>query len=174
MGIFDIIVSVMVLIALVNGWRKGLIAQLCSLIAIIGGVWLASEFGAKVGSLFGIEPQYAKAAGFLVIFVAVLILLMIVSRIVKKLFSFIGLGILDSIFGAMLSVAKVALVMGLLCSAFDSLNEGLGFVEKSTLDNTIFFRPLCRSTEVLDLFDADQVEKVIEEQVKKTVDSIDV
>lgn len=174
MGIFDIIVSIVALVALVNGWRKGLITQLCSLIAVIGGIWLALEFGAEVGGLFGIEPRYAKAAGFLAIFLVVLILLAIVSRMVKKLFSFVGLGILDSIFGAMLSVAKVALIMGIICSAFDSLNGGLGMVEKSKLDDTIFFRPLCRTTEVFDLFDVDEAEKVIEEKVKKTVESINV
>ena len=142
MGIFDIVVSILALIALVNGWRKGLTVQACSIIAIIGGIWLASTFGADVGNLFGVEPRFEKAAGFLTIFLVVLIVLAILSRMVKKLFSFVGLGVLDSLFGALISVAKVALVLGILCSAFDSLNAGGRFIEKKRLDKTIFFRPL--------------------------------
>lgn len=149
MGIFDIVVSILALIALVNGWRKGLTVQACSIIAIIGGIWLASTFGADVGNLFGVEPRFEKAAGFLTIFLVVLIVLAVLSRMVKKLFSFVGLGVLDSLFGALISVAKVALVLGILCSAFDSLNAGGRFIEKKSLDKTIFFRPLCRTVEVL-------------------------
>ena len=172
MGVFDIVVSILILIALVNGWRKGLTIQFCSIAAIAGGIWLASAFGAQVGEVFNIEARYAKAAGFLIIFFVVLILLAIISRLAKKLFSFVGLGIVDSICGALISAAKVALIMGILCSAFDSLNAGGRFVEKSKLDKTIFFRPLCRTMEIFDLFDIDEAGKALEKTVKKTVDSI--
>ena len=171
MGIFDIAVSILALIALVNGWRKGLIAQVCSIAAIVGGIWLASAFGSEVGAMFGVEARYAKVAGFLVIFLLTLIALAIISQIIKKIFSFVGLGALDSIFGALLSVAKTALILGVLCSAFDSLNGGFGLVEKDKLDKTIFFRPLCRATEVFDLFDIEEVSKDLEKRVKSTVES---
>lgn len=174
MGIFDIVVSILALIALVNGWRKGLTTQFCSIVAVIGGIWLASSFGAEVGAWMDVEARYAKPAGFLVIFFVVLILLAVLSRLVKRLFSFVGLGVLDSLFGALISVAKVALILGILCSAFDSLNAGGRFIEKKTLDKTIFFRPLCRTMEVFDLFDIEKAEKALEKSVKKTVDSIDI
>ena len=164
----------MLLIALVNGWRKGLTIQFCSIVAIIGGIWLASSFGTEVGAMFNVEAKYTKAVGFLVIFFVVLIALAVLSRVVKKLFSFVGLGVLDSIFGALISAAKVALIMGILCSAFDSLNAGGRFVEKSKLNKTIFFRPLCRTMEVFDLFDIDEAGKALEKTVKKTVDNINV
>lgn len=174
MGVFDIIVSILILIALINGWRKGLTIQLCSIIAIIGGIWLASAFGTEVGSMLEIDPRYAKATGFLIIFAVVLIALAVLSRLVKNIFKFVGLGILDSLLGAMISAAKVTLIMGILCSAFDSLNAEGRFVEKSALDKTIFFRPLCRTMEVFDLFDIDGAGKVLEETVKKTVENINV
>ena len=174
MGIFDIVVSVLALIALVNGWRKGLVVQICSIVAVVGGIWLASAFGSDVGAMFGIEERYSKTAGFLIIFLVVLILLAIISRMVKKFFSFVGLGILDSVFGGLLSVAKVALVLGVLCSAFDSLNAGGRFVEQGKIDKTIFFRPLCRTIEIFDLFEIEKAGKALEETVKKSVDNINV
>ena len=174
MGIFDIIIGIIILIALVNGWRKGLIVQICSIAAIIGGIWLASEFGSEVGNMFGVDAKYAKAAGFLTIFFVALILLAVLSRIVKKLFSFVGLGFLDSIFGGLLSVAKAALILGVICSAFNALNGEGRFVDKKSLDNTIFFHPLCRTIEVFDLFDVEQARKVVGDSVKETMDNIDV
>ena len=114
-----------------------------------------------------IDPRYAKATGFLIIFAVVLIALAVLSRLVKNIFKFVGLGILDSLLGAMISVAKVTLIMGILCSAFDSLNAEGRFVEKSALDKTIFFRPLCRTMEVFDLFDIDGTGKVLKKQSRK-------
>lgn len=174
MGIFDIAVSVLALIALVSGWRKGFIAQICGIVAIVGGIWLAASLGSEVGAIFNLEPQYTKPAGFLVIFLAVLIALAIVSRVIKSLFSFVGLGFVDSIFGGLLSIAKTALILGVLCSAFDSLNAGVGLVEKSKLDSTIFFRPLCRTTEVFDLFDIEEAGKNLEKTVKEKVENLNV
>ena len=174
MGIFDIAVSVLALIALVSGWRKGFIAQICGIVAVVGGIWLAASFGSEVGAIFNLEPQYIKPAGFLVIFLVVLIALAIVSRVIKSLFSFVGLGFVDSIFGGLLSIAKTALILGVLCSAFDSLNAGVGLVEKSKLDNTIFFRPLCRTTEVFDLFDIEEAGKNLEKTVKEKVENLNV
>lgn len=174
MGIFDIIVGIIILIALINGWRKGLIVQICSIVAIVGGIWLAAEFGGEVGEMFGVEARYAKVAGFLTIFLLALILLAVLSSIIKKLFKFVGLGFLDSIFGGLLSVAKAALILGVLCAAFNALNGEDRFVDKKSLDDTIFFRPLCRTIEVFDLFDVEQAGKVLEDSVKKSVDNIDV
>lgn len=174
MGIFDIVVGILALTALVNGWRKGLIAQVCSIAAVVGGIWLALTFGTEVGTMLGVEARYAKAAGFLAIFLLTLIVLAIISQIIKKIFSFVGLGALDSIFGALLSVAKTALILGVLCSAFDSLNAGINLVEKEKLDNTIFFRPLCRATEVFDLFDIEEISKDLEGKVKSGVEGINI
>ena len=174
MGIFDIVISVFALIALVTGWRKGLIIQVCSIAAIFGGMWLAAAFGEEVGTLCSIDVKYAKAAGFLIIFFVVLILVAVLSRVAKKLFKFVGLGVLDSVFGALLSVAKVGLVIGILCSAFNALNGDGRFVKTQTLDNTIFFRPLCRATEVFDLFDIDEVGKTLEETKKSVTNQTDV
>ena len=174
MGIFDILVLIVALVALVNGWRKGLVVQACSIAAVVCGVWLAASFGAEVGAFLGIDPRYAKAAGFLLIFLLALVLLSVVSLLVKKLFSFAGLGVMDSILGGLLSVAKVAIILGFACSAFDSLNAGINLVEKEKLDNTIFFRPLCRATEVFDLFDIEEIGKDLEGKVKSGVEVINI
>ena len=168
MGIFDIVVGIIALVALVNGWRKGLIVQVCSIVAIVAGIWLSSAYGTEVGSMLSVDPQYAKPAGFMIIFAAVLVVLTLLSRIVKKLFSFVGLGAVDSILGALLSVAKVAIVVGFLCSAFNNLNGDGRFIEKSKLEASIFFSPLCRAAEVFDLFDVKQAEKFLEDKTHDT------
>ena len=171
MGIFDIFVGIIALVALVNGWRKGLIAQVCSIVAIVAGIWLSASFGETVGSMLSVDAQYAKPAGFMIVFAAVLIVLALLSRVVMKIFSFVGLGVVNSALGAVLSVAKYALILGFLCSAFNNFNGNGRIIDKSKLDGTIFFRPLCRAADVIDLFDVQQAEKFLEDKTEKLLEN---
>ena len=114
MNIFDIITALFAIIALLNGWRKGFISQLCSLVGILGGIALAITFNGEVGALFGIDPAYAKPVGFIITFLVTSIAMSFIAKIVGSLFSAIGLGGLDSLLGVALSMLKYALVLSVL------------------------------------------------------------
>lgn len=61
MNFFDIITIIAFVWAVVSGWRSGLVAQLLSLAGIVAGLILAIRFGARVGTMLGIDrssPQW--------------------------------------------------------------------------------------------------------------------
>lgn len=168
MNLFDIVICVIALIAVVNGWRRGFVIQLCGIAAIGVGIWLAAKLGDSVGAWLHVDGRYAFAAGFLVVFAAVLIVVAILGRLVKSLFDFVGLGIFDSIFGMLLSLFKAALVVGILCTAFDSLNGNGRFIKQARLDHSLFYRPLCNVTQsVFRFFDKVDIDGTVDEIVKK-------
>ena len=87
MNIFDIITIIIALFAIFNGWRKGFISQLLSLVGIVGGVALAITFGDEVGALFKIDAAYSKVVGFIItFFVAAIVALGLFFRESIKLF----------------------------------------------------------------------------------------
>ena len=47
MSVIDLIVGLLMLWAVFNGWRQGLILQLCSLAGIVLGAWLGIRFGTE-------------------------------------------------------------------------------------------------------------------------------
>ena len=51
MSVIDLIVGLLMLWAVFNGWRQGLILQLCSLAGIVLGAWLGIRFGTEAGAL---------------------------------------------------------------------------------------------------------------------------
>ncbi len=168
MNLFDIVICVIALIAVVNGWRRGFVIQLCGIAAIGVGIWLAAKLGDSVGAWLHVDGRYAFAAGFLVVFAAVLIVVAILGRLVKSLFDFVGLGIFDSIFGMLLSLFKAALVVGILCTAFNSLNGNGRFIKPARLDHSLFYRPLCNATQsVFRFFDKVDIDGTVDEIVKK-------
>ena len=60
---FDILVALVLVVAVWNGVRRGLIMQLCSLVGIVVGLWLASHLGEDVGELFGVADEYEYLVG---------------------------------------------------------------------------------------------------------------
>lgn len=171
MNIFDIVVCILAVIAVINGWRRGFVVQAFGLAAIVIGVFVAAKTGAEAGVRLGIEAKYAAIAGFAIVFVAVVLVLMLVARLLRGLFKFAGLGILDVLLGVLLSLLKVGLVLGILCAIFDKVNDGAHFVPRSTLDKSITYRPLCNMVESFGVWGRTAVDETTR-AVEKTLENI--
>ena len=116
MSVIDLIVGLLMLWAVFNGWRQGLILQLCSLAGIVLGAWLGIRFGTEAGALLHLDEEFATAGGFLAVFVVVLIAVAIVGRLLRKVFHFAGFGIPDHLLGVAVSAAKTLLILGVRTS----------------------------------------------------------
>ena len=55
MNILDIILAIVLAFGAVQGFRKGIISQLCGIVGVLLGAWLAFKFGAKLGDWIGVE-----------------------------------------------------------------------------------------------------------------------
>lgn len=139
MNFFDIITLIALVWAVVSGWRSGLVSQLLSLAGIIAGLILAIRFGAQVGTMLGIDPQFAAVAGFAVTFVASVIIAAILAKFMRTMLSFIGLHSLDTLLGILLSVVKALLILSVSYAAFDSLNADMKLVDKKYIESSRSF-----------------------------------
>ncbi len=142
MNYIDIIVWITLALAFINGWRQGAVVQGCSILGILIGVWLATKHGTSLGLWLHIDAQWAAVGGFLILFLAVIIGVGLVSRLVRSIFKFAGLGVLDSMLGVVLSIFKYAVILSLLFGAFDGLNNQFKFVSKSVLAESKFYAPV--------------------------------
>lgn len=161
MSIIDLIAGAALAWALFNGWRRGVIQQLCSLAGIVLAVWLGIRLGPQTGALLGLEAEFAPAGGFLAVFVAVLIAVGIAGRLLRRVFHFAGFGILDRLAGAVVSAVKTLLILSLLASSFDDLNRDGAFVREETLERSICYRPLVGLTDTLFPFLERAKERII-------------
>lgn len=149
MNVIDLIVCLVLVLAVWNGWRQGFIVQICSLAGIAVGIWLASRFGGEVGRWLGLEEQVAAAGGFITVLVAVVLVVAIAARLVRRVFHFAGLGVADILLGVAVSAVKYLLVLSLLFSAFDRLNADYTLVEPRTIERSRSYGPILRLSESL-------------------------
>lgn len=142
MNAIDLIVCLVLALAVWNGWRKGFVLQVFSLAGLVAGIWLAVRFGAAVGAWLRLDDTIAAAGGFVVVLLAVMLLVAVAGRLVRKIFHFVGFGILDVVLGIAVSVLKYLLLLSVLLSAFDALNENYAIVKRQTIEGSKTYEPL--------------------------------
>ena len=171
MTVFDIFVFIVAAIAVFTGWRRGFAVQAFNFFAIVLGLFVAATTGPVAGAKLGFDPSYAVPAGFLVIFLLVAGVLLLIGRFMRKMLRSIGLGSLDVLLGILVSLLKTALILGILCTVFDKFNDGAHFIDRSKLDKSVTYRPLCRTVEVLGVW-GREVGTGTEEVVRDALDKI--
>ena len=149
MNIFDLIVYLALAWAIFNGWRRGLLLQIFSLVGIVAALYLGVLYGAEAGSMLGMEGTTAQIGGFIAIFVASLIVIAIVARLLRGVFKLAGLGIADTLLGIALSVLKVGLVVSVLFSGFAALNKDYKLASKEKVAASRWFEPVAGVTDKL-------------------------
>ena len=142
MNTIDLIVCLVLLVAVWCGFRRGVILQVCSLAGIVLGIWLAARYGAEVGALLHLEERFAAAGGFVTVLVVVILAVALLGRLLRKLFHFAGFGVPDVVLGIVVSVAKYLLVLSVLFSAFDALNEDYCLVGPRTIERSKSYKPV--------------------------------
>lgn len=146
MNAVDIITLVVVLLAIVRGWRKGFASQLLALIAVIIGILLAVKYCEVVGTWLHVTPAVRSALGFIVTFVAVLIAVTILSKLLQGALSHMGLKSMDTLFGIVLSFIQAAVILCIAYSSFDAVNNTYGMVDKKYLESSVSYCPICNLT----------------------------
>ena len=161
MNVFDIIVYLALAWALFNGWRRGFLLQMLSLVAVVAALYFAAQYGNELERLAGIEVGMPGLAGFIVIFVGALLLISIAAYLLRAVFSFAGLGMADTLLGMLFSVAKVMLIVSVLFSWFASVNKSYDWVSKSTIEQSRWFEPVKGITVKLTPYFEDLADKLL-------------
>lgn len=130
MNWLDIVIILLLLLAVWEGWRQGVITQVLGLAAFVVGIFLAWRFGAQVGGIFGMEGVTATVAGFAIVLVVVIVAVALVGRLTRGLFRIAGLGALDRILGVLFSILKTSLIAGVMLMLAEAADPG-GKVLKS-------------------------------------------
>ena len=69
MNVFDIIVYLALAWAVFNGWRRGFLLQMMSLVAVIAALYFAAQYGSELERILAINVGVEGVVGFIIIFV---------------------------------------------------------------------------------------------------------
>ena len=153
MNSLDIFILIPIVLGFVLGIFKGLIKELASLAAIVLGIYAAKMFSPfvthRLVDFFDLSVNTAATVAYLLLFIAVVVALLIIVRLIDKLLSAIALGGINKLLGGIFGAFKFALIVSVLLNVFDVLDSRFSFVEKETIETSISYKPVMKLAPVL-------------------------
>ncbi len=116
--LLDLIYVVIVILAVLQGYRRGLVVGLFSLVAVIIGLAAAMKLsivaGKYIGNLIKISDEWLPIISFAVVFLLIVLLIRLGARAVEKTVEMAMLGWVNKIGGILFYVAIYSIVFSVL------------------------------------------------------------
>lgn len=162
MAIIDIFIIIPIIWGGFNGFKKGLIIEVASVIALAAGVYLGMKFSELVSGWIQnwmSEPSaYVNLISFSLVFIAVLILVFFFARILERGINLALLSPINKILGIVFGAAKMFLAVGILLILIDGYSEKSNDFIQSQKDNSLLYGPLTKTAkQVIPEFELNNV-----------------
>ncbi len=192
---FDLIASIIILLLGLKGILNGLFKEAFGLIGIIGGLFVASRVGDKVGAylnenIFNFSNASAISfTGFLFTLAVFWLAMIAIGFAFKKLSSLSGLGLVDKILGFVFAAGKFFLIAAVIAFAVYNVKAIRPHLNSATKGSILFpilvktggyimkIDPSEISSDINTTIDEttqkvkEKIQTNVEEQVKKAVSS---
>jgi membrane protein required for colicin V production len=124
--ILDIIVAVILILAIIKGYRQGLIVALFSFIALIIGLAAALKLSAVVAGYIGkavnVSDKWLPIISFAVVLLIVVLLVRVGAKFIQKTVELAMLGWVNRVGGILLYAALYILIFSVLLFYADQMN----------------------------------------------------
>lgn len=150
MSFLDIILGSLLLYAAYKGLVNGLFAELASLISLLIGIFIAVKFSdittEALAKVVHWNPKTIQITAFFLTFILVVIAITLLAKVLTQIASFAYLGWINKIGGAVVRILKTVLIISIFLSLFEKINYDNFFANKETLDRSIFYRPIQKTS----------------------------
>ncbi|NBC81940.1 MAG: CvpA family protein [Bacteroidetes bacterium] len=146
MNYIDLIFIIILAYSAYKGFSKGFVIYAASFVALILGILGAMRFSWFTVNLltqyFELSARNVSIISFAVTFIAIVIGVHFLARVMDKIMKAVALGFLNRIFGLLFSLAKTGFIISVVLVIFNTVNEKTQIIKQETLDNSIFYKPI--------------------------------
>ncbi|HBK32764.1 CvpA family protein [Limibacterium fermenti] len=175
MNWLDFTTGVFLLIALINGYRKGLINQAIVLATVI----LSAVFGGKaakmllpeVTRLIDVAPNVAHVLSYVFAFIGIAIVISLIGRLIERFIEVIHLSSINRMLGSVLAVASTMVVLSIFLNLVLMLDTQENVIKSKTKEESFFFnRVEAVVPAIVPYLNKDVWEEYIPERYRKEVE----
>ena len=144
MNYIDIVLVVPLLWGIFKGFKKGLIIELVSLIALVLGVWGSVHFSDFAAQLLSehIQEKYLSLTAFMLTFIAIVVLIYFLGKLLEKVINIIQLKFVNKLLGACFGLLKFGLIISVLLFIIERYNKKFDFIPSNFLSSSILYKPM--------------------------------
>jgi len=135
LNVLDIVFLIIIVLSVIFGIIKGFVRELFSLAFFILALVLSFLYYSEIGEWYGenLSRNIANFAGFITIFVVILVIGSLVTYLVKKLFILGPLKSIDRIFGGVFGMVRGILLVCIIVFVFIAFQVNDKLIKESRL-----------------------------------------
>ena len=148
MNYIDIIIAILVILAAVKGFSRGIIKEIISCFALIVGIYIAANFSIFLESyLLDTFPKYEKfisITAFIVVFIIVFLSFKLAGILINKIAISLRLGLVNKSLGTVFGASKAVLLIAIALFEINHLSSSFGnIIPKEQKQKSVLFEPIC-------------------------------
>ena len=146
MNYIDLVLGIILIIAAIQGFRKGFIIEAASLAALILGIWGAIKFSdwtaGYISKTFNYHSDSLGIIAFLLTFIGIVVLVHLLGKILDNTIKAVALGFLNRLAGIIFGMLKVAVILSILLLLFDSVDENVHILPAKQKAESKIYSPM--------------------------------
>ena len=139
----DYFILVILLLFLIQGYRKGIIISLASIAALVLGIYISVHFSnyldATLLEHLHASRKWLPILSFSITFLLVVIAVMLVAKLTEKLVDVVGMGFFNHIGGAVLGLVKGVILISILLFILSSLDHKGKWIAEKDKKGSFFY-----------------------------------
>ena len=141
MNYIDIIIVVPILWGGYIGYKKGLIIEVVSLVALGFGIWGGIHFSDSIEGLLDnkINSQYISLTAFVITFAVIVMTIYFLGKMLEKLVNMVQMKMINKLAGVVFGVGKVALIISVIVIIFNSYDKRDEFIPDDIKESSLFY-----------------------------------
>ena len=144
MNFLDIIFIIPIVWFAYQGFKRGLIIELASLLALILGIYTALYFSGYAADFLinnmDMSSKYVPVASFILTFIVVVVVVYFIGKILEKLINMVALGFLNKLAGSFFGILKAVIVLSIALLIINQFNDDL--ISHQKKKNSFLYGPI--------------------------------
>ncbi len=131
--IFDLVIVVTLVFFTLRGISNGFVGEVAGIVSLIGGFWAARTFNGQLAPhlAFVSDPSLRYITACAILFIAVMLIIGLLARVLKKIIAFSFAAWADRLAGALLGLAKGVLLWAIVIIVLEKLFKDAPFMRDS-------------------------------------------
>lgn len=142
----DLIILIPIAWGMFRGFKRGLIIELCTLMALVLGIFGAAEFGEMgseyLQSTFNTEPRMSLVLAFTILFILIVVAVTFFGKVLSKVVKMVALGMVNKLFGLLFGGIKFLLIVSALIFVFEGFPMTSNLVPVEWKSDSILYQPV--------------------------------
>ena len=146
MNSIDIILSILLIYTAYKGYKKGLIYQAASLVALVLGIYGAIKFSDYTANLLteklDVTTQYLPLISFAITFIGIVILVHLLAGLTEKIMDAVAMGIANKILGLVFGILKSAFILSICLVIIVGFDKNEHLISQEAKEKSLLFKPV--------------------------------